>query len=133
MKRLFALLFISLSFYTLQAQTIFQVTNTNDSGPGSLRQAILDGNALNSSWVINLNGPTFDLTIGLQTPLPILNTYFIKITANTSNFNSLTISAQTPSVAVSNGICQANNNGATTITYIALYSGSGSAGIKTII
>jgi hypothetical protein len=44
------------------------VTNTNDSGPGSLRQAILDVNA--GSWFINFNVGTGPQVITPATPLP---------------------------------------------------------------
>src|SRR5215471_6308886 len=39
------------------AQTTFVVTNTNDSGAGSLRQAILDANANAGADTINFNIP----------------------------------------------------------------------------
>ena len=41
---------------TLCAAT-FTVTNTSDSGPGSLRQAILDANALEGDDLIRFNIP----------------------------------------------------------------------------
>src|SRR5918995_5038985 len=43
----------------------FVVTNTNDSGPGSLRQAILDANANPGSDVVN-----FNIGSGLKTITP---------------------------------------------------------------
>jgi Calx-beta domain len=42
---------------TAQAATIITVTNTNDSGPGSLRQAILDANASAGADTIAFNIP----------------------------------------------------------------------------
>ena len=42
--------------HTAHAAT-FMVTNTNDTGPGSLRQAILDANATTGSQIINFNIP----------------------------------------------------------------------------
>lgn len=51
MKRFLGVLFVLLLVFTLLAfpdavrAASFTVTNTNDIGPGSLRQAILDANA----------------------------------------------------------------------------------------
>src|SRR5215213_8922629 len=50
--------------------TTFVVTNVNDSGPGSLRQAILDANANPGSDVINFNITGPSLTIQPQLGLP---------------------------------------------------------------
>jgi len=51
----------------------FTVTNTNDSGPGSLRQAILDANATPGADTIAFNIPGFGVqTISPLTPLPAL-------------------------------------------------------------
>jgi hypothetical protein len=49
----------------------FTVTNTNDSGAGSLRQAILDANASPGADTIDV---TATGTINLQSPLPPLST-----------------------------------------------------------
>lgn len=43
-----SLLILALSFSTAQAAT-YTVTNKNDSGVGSLRQAVIDANALPTS------------------------------------------------------------------------------------
>lgn len=49
----------------------FVVTNANDSGPGSLRQALLDSNAVNDADVINFQIPGGGVhTINLASPLP---------------------------------------------------------------
>ena len=53
-----------------QAAT-FDVTNTNDSGPGSLRQAITDANSNPGADTINVSASG---TINLQSALPDLNT-----------------------------------------------------------
>ena len=53
-----------------RAATTFVVDNTNDSGPGSLRQAILDANANAGSDVINFNIGTGLKTITLAAKLP---------------------------------------------------------------
>jgi hypothetical protein len=51
----------------------FTVTNTNDSGPGSLRQAILDGNANPGADNINFKIAVPGVqTISLLSPLPII-------------------------------------------------------------
>ena len=51
----------------------FTVTNTNDSGPGSLRQAIIDanGNPGNDSISFNIAGSGVH-TIAITTPLPAI-------------------------------------------------------------
>jgi hypothetical protein len=49
---------------------IFTVTNTNDSGPGSLRQAILDANAAPGRDTINFNIGSGAQTIKLSSSLP---------------------------------------------------------------
>ncbi|HEX6385974.1 MAG TPA: choice-of-anchor Q domain-containing protein [Anaerolineae bacterium] len=48
----------------------FTVTNVNDSGPGSLRQAILDANAMAGADVIQITAVG---AIHLLSPLPIIN------------------------------------------------------------
>ena len=53
-----------------RAATTFVVDNTNDSGPGSLRQAILDANANAGSDVINFNIGSGLKTITLAAKLP---------------------------------------------------------------
>ncbi|MBM3845618.1 MAG: hypothetical protein FJ405_04950 [Verrucomicrobia bacterium] len=57
---------------------MFSVTSTNDSGPGSLRQAILDGNANRGSGVVSFSIPTPGKTISLTTALSaVLGPLFI--------------------------------------------------------
>jgi hypothetical protein len=48
------------------------VTNTNDSGAGSLRQALLNANNAAESYTITI-APTLTGTITLGSPLPVLN------------------------------------------------------------
>lgn len=50
-------------------QAAISVTNLNDAGPGSLRQAIADANASPGADAINI---TVTGTIGLQSPLPVV-------------------------------------------------------------
>ena len=58
---------------TTEAAMTFTVTNTNDSGAGSLRQAMLDANANSGANTINFNLPgAAPFTITLQSDLPIL-------------------------------------------------------------
>ena len=52
----------------------FEVSNTNDSGPGSLRQAILNANAIAGNDVITFNIPGSGVhTISPASPLPVIN------------------------------------------------------------
>src|SRR6056300_479303 len=71
MKYKYFILFLSLLFScNIYAQATFTVTNTNDSGPGSLRQAILDANATAAKDVIEFNIPNAGPhTITLSTEL----------------------------------------------------------------
>jgi hypothetical protein len=69
----------ALGVVTTQTQMVFAVTNTNDSGPGSLRQAILAANANPGADTISFNIPGSGVpTIRPQTldnpfsPLPLL-------------------------------------------------------------
>jgi hypothetical protein len=50
----------------------FDVENTNDAGPGSLRQAITDANAAVGGPVDLVDATGIEGEIGLQTPLPVL-------------------------------------------------------------
>lgn len=63
-----------LTFIETQAQFTFTVTNTNDSGVGSFRQAILDANANPGADVINFQIPGSSIpTIFPLSPLPDLS------------------------------------------------------------
>jgi len=73
-------LFIGLVSSLVSASAaVFTVTNINDSGPGSLRQAILDANASPSVDTINFNIPGSGVqTIELTNSLPaITNVVFV--------------------------------------------------------
>src|SRR6266511_3479784 len=64
--------FLQFSVTAAPAAT-FTVTNTNDSGPGSLRQAILDANAAPGADTIAFNIPEAGVhTISPLSPLPAL-------------------------------------------------------------
>ena len=71
LSALFALLLCLLSSTAL-AQTTFLVTNTNDSGAGSLRQAILNAEShVSDSIIIQFNSPfPANGTINLASALP---------------------------------------------------------------
>ena len=51
----FTIAILSFNFSMINAQTTFAVSNTDDSGAGSLRQAILDANASTGTDTINFN------------------------------------------------------------------------------
>lgn len=65
----------------------FTVTNANDAGPGSLRQAILEANAAASPPHTIVFGASYPLasTITLQSPLPLLANHQISIVGNNRN------------------------------------------------
>ncbi|MEN3333031.1 MAG: hypothetical protein V7641_2396 [Blastocatellia bacterium] len=63
-----------LAIVQTQAQSTFTVTNTNDQGPGSLRQAMLDANANAGADTINFQIPGSGVpTIAPLSPLPDIN------------------------------------------------------------
>lgn len=64
-------LLITILAFGLQAQSTFTVTNTNDSGSGSLRQAITDANAASGAAVIDMTN--ISGTILLESALPQIN------------------------------------------------------------
>ncbi len=68
---LFALLIINTQSKSAAATT-FTVSNAQDSGPGSLRQAILDANANAGADVINFSIGSFQQTIVLASALPVI-------------------------------------------------------------
>ncbi|MEM9536736.1 MAG: choice-of-anchor Q domain-containing protein [Cyanobacteria bacterium P01_E01_bin.45] len=76
----------------------FQVTNTNDSGQGSLRQAILDANASNGSDRIifssSLKGKTIDLT---GDPLAITDSVSIDGDINNDGQADITVTTSSES------------------------------------
>ncbi len=57
---------------TASAASTFTVTNAQDSGPGSLRQAILDANANAGPDVINFSIGSLQQTIVLASLLPVI-------------------------------------------------------------
>ena len=65
MRNLCTAFAMSLLLATSAAATTFTVTNTNDSGPGSLRQAITDANSS------ALNTVAFSIGSGVRTIMPI--------------------------------------------------------------
>src|SRR5262249_30566453 len=69
-KLRFATSVAALLFAVCASAATFTVTNTNDSGAGSLRQAILDANAA-AGGTVAFNIPTTPRTIVLSTSLPL--------------------------------------------------------------
>ena len=55
MKKIVTSLFLSIAFITATNAATYTVTNTNDTGAGSLRQAVLDANAAAGADVISFN------------------------------------------------------------------------------
>lgn len=80
-----AVVALMLATTTTAWATTLAVTNTNDSGAGSLRQAIIDANASSDSDVIEIDAKG---TIDLQSPLPTLGT---DMTINGPGADELTV------------------------------------------
>ena len=73
---------------------IFAVTNTNDSGPGSLRQAIEDSNAAGGDNTIEFDASLIGQTITLLTALPLSTSAVIDGDINDDGtLNDVTISS----------------------------------------
>jgi hypothetical protein len=72
---------------------IILVTNTNDSGAGSLRQAILDANAQPGGNTIhfNITGTGIRRTISLLSPLPSITEQLRIDATSQTGFNGLPI------------------------------------------
>ena len=67
-----------------QGTTTFTVTNLNDSGSGSLRQAIIDANASNADTKIIAFNVQQNGTINLATNLPEITATGVQINGNTA-------------------------------------------------
>ena len=75
--KLFFFAFVALGFSTVSIAETIYVTNANDSGSGSLRQAINDANAISSSTTILIKIPGTlgaDRIINVPTALPAFTT-----------------------------------------------------------
>jgi len=80
----------------------FTVTNTNDSGPGSLRQAILDANSSPGKHTINFDGSFGkDTTFNLNSPLPAFDS---DVTIEHTFNNPI------PSTIIANGSAEVHSN-----------------------
>lgn len=76
---------VDIGAYEVQPPVAAVVTNTNDSGPGSLRDAVTQANIFSGTITFNLPTPA---VITLQSPLPVLNR---NITMTGPGANQLTI------------------------------------------
>jgi autotransporter-associated beta strand protein len=94
-KYLSGLFYFSLFHAASLSGANFPVTNTNDSGPGSLRQAILSGNTTVGSNTIVFN-PGVSGIITLMSPLPPIgsNISGASIASISTNGNSIIINGQ---------------------------------------
>ena len=73
MKRFLLLIFLLFTYVGVFGQAIYIVKNTNDSGAGSLRQALLDANATPVADIINFEIPgTGPHVIALTQKLPLI-------------------------------------------------------------
>ncbi|MDJ0739527.1 MAG: DUF4347 domain-containing protein, partial [Gammaproteobacteria bacterium] len=87
----------------------YSVTNTNDSGAGSLRQAILDANANTGTDTIDFNiSGTGVHTINLTSPLPTINE---TITIDGSSDDSYAANGSQPAVVLDGSSAGAGANG----------------------
>ncbi|BAY78897.1 hypothetical protein NIES25_53760 (plasmid) [Nostoc linckia NIES-25] len=122
----------TLNIGNLPEPKTYQVTNTNDSGVGSLRQAILDANANLGADTIIFTGSTFSDatpdTIRLLSMLPIVSE---DLTITGTGTDKLTISGD----ANNNGINDTGdvrllflNQGAISISNLTLANGRGKGG-----
>lgn len=111
MKRIIQLTVIAIFALTSAHAQSVNVTNTSDSGPGSLRQAIIDANAINGINKIEFNIPSTDPNYNSSTGV-----YTIKVT-----------SAQLPDIKNTtlhiDGSTQATNQGNTNTAQLG-YAGS---------
>jgi len=113
-----AFLFIVIFLFPFIGMTAtYTVINTNDSGAGSLRQAILDANAVPGPDNIYFNIPTSDAnysassgvwTINLSTVLPMVSGGYTNIDATTQTTNQGNTNTQGPEILL---------NGGNTLTY----------------
>ncbi|MCA9169585.1 MAG: DUF4347 domain-containing protein, partial [Planctomycetales bacterium] len=98
----------------------FTVTNTNDSGAGSLRQAILNANSLGGTDIINFNIAGTGLhTINLASALPSITGV---VTINATTDDSFAANGSRPAIVL--------NGGGTIQDGFQLYGGSGGSTIR---
>jgi trimeric autotransporter adhesin len=111
MKKSF--LFIVIFFFPFVGITAtYTVINTNDSGAGSLRQAIIDANAVPGPDNIYFNIPTSDAnysastgvwTITLSTALPMVSGGYTDIDASSQTTNQGNTNTQGPEIVLDGG------------------------------
>lgn len=125
MRRVLLSLMMILGFCGAANAVVFKVTNTNDSGPGSLRQAILDANALAGADEIHFNIPGGGVkTITLNSSLPWI-TDSLKINGLTQAGSScmprnLMVEIKAPGIA----------NGGTAVSFVQGADNSSFTGIN---
>src|SRR5581483_2919382 len=114
-----------LFIFTAVFSNTFTVTNTNDAGAGSFRQALLDALAAGTGpHVIDATGVTG--TISLQTALPTITNVTLTINGPSANTGSLTV---TRGVSTNFRIFLIDNSsGATTVTIYRLIMTNGNPG-----
>ncbi|MFH1321842.1 MAG: NosD domain-containing protein [Bacteroidota bacterium] len=111
MKTILSIASILLIPLLLPAAT-YTVTNTDDSGAGSFRQAIIDANSVPGPDNINFNIPTSDpnynattgvWTITPSTDLPMITGGYTNINATTQTTNQGNTNTQGPEIALDGG------------------------------
>jgi predicted outer membrane repeat protein len=113
---LFSGLVLSLGPISTARAASITVTNLNDSGPGSLRQAITDANTLGGTNTIDLTGLTGTITLSsvlptIQSPLSLLGPGASKLTIsgdNKTRIMYIQANITIDSLTLSNGYSSAN-------------------------
>lgn len=125
MNRLLLALFLGLGAVGPAAGATFSVSNTNDSGAGSLRQAITDANAdVGSPHTITFLGTLANSTITLANDLPAITT---SLTVDGAGASGLAISGNNTSRVFFVGTSDATAV-TVTIANLAVQDGRGAGG-----
>jgi hypothetical protein len=116
-----SILLLTVSSLSTALALNFNVTNTNDSGPGSLRQAILDANAGASGDTIHFSIGTGVKTITPTTQLPTISFPVIIDGSTQHGFTS------TPLIEISGATLGNNGNG------LVIDSGGSGSTIRSLV